>query len=215
MKVVRSLFRSLLLTPTPIRSRLRPPPTPSPSSWPPVHIAMHHSAMMSQRNGCLTARPPPPSYLGCPMVLGCNVMRLPSCVWCACVTEHGTERKRSEFFVQEKKLESHQEQASLWHEKYRLIPRLLPKFIDKELAAKILTIGKAINFLRRLCGDSEWIMGPMAKVRRRDLLLSVSDCGVSIGRRFWLVLTRFAPRGFRAVGTRAACICALCARVMF
>eukprot|EP00752_Nemacystus_decipiens_P006417 g5780.t2 len=69
----------------------------------------------------------------------------------------------NEFFVGVKALESKEEPEKLWHEKYRLVSHLLPKFIDKELASKILTIGKAINFLRRLCGDSEWIMGPMAK----------------------------------------------------
>lgn len=52
----------------------------------------------------------------------------------------------------------------LWQDRYHLDAGLLPKFIDEEVATKILTIGKAINFLRRLCGDSEWIMGPMAKV---------------------------------------------------
>lgn len=87
-------------------------------------------------------------------------MRPFSLVWCGGAW-FGTER--SEFFVQVKALESKEEGEKLWHEKYRLVSHLLPKFIDKELAAKILTIGKAINFLRRLCGDSEWIMGPMAK----------------------------------------------------
>lgn len=52
----------------------------------------------------------------------------------------------------------------LWQERYHIDLGALPKFIDVEVAEKILTIGKAINFLRRLCGDSEWIMGPMAKV---------------------------------------------------
>lgn len=52
----------------------------------------------------------------------------------------------------------------LWKDRYHLDLCLLPKFIDEAVAMKILTIGKAINFLRRLCGDSEWIMGPMAKV---------------------------------------------------
>lgn len=52
----------------------------------------------------------------------------------------------------------------LWEERYMLDPCLLPKFIDQEVAVKILTIGKTIIFLRRLCGDSEWIMGPMARV---------------------------------------------------
>lgn len=53
----------------------------------------------------------------------------------------------------------------LWQERYSLDPAAVPNFIDNLLATKILTIGKSINFLRRLCGDSEWIMGPMAKVR--------------------------------------------------
>lgn len=52
----------------------------------------------------------------------------------------------------------------LWQERYKLDLESLPKFIDRDVATKILVIGKAINFLRRLCGDSEWIMGPMAKV---------------------------------------------------
>lgn len=71
-------------------------------------------------------------------------------------------RNNSEFFVQEIKLGTVCE-ATLWHARYRLDLCLLPKFIDEEVAVQILTIGKAINFLRKLCGDSEWIMGPMAK----------------------------------------------------
>lgn len=58
------------------------------------------------------------------------------------------------------------EDEMLWQERYYLDLCLLPKFIEQGIALKILTIGKAINFLRRLCGDSEWIMGPMAKVSR-------------------------------------------------
>ncbi|CAN0413486.1 unnamed protein product, partial [Ectocarpus sp. 12 AP-2014] len=68
----------------------------------------------------------------------------------------------NEFFVQERKLATVLKET-LWHDRYHLDLCLLPKFIDQEVAVKILTIGKAINFLRRLCGDSEWIMGPMAK----------------------------------------------------
>lgn len=56
------------------------------------------------------------------------------------------------------------EDEFLWDERYVLDLGLLPKFIDREVAVKIFTIGKAINFLRSLCGDSEWIMGPMARV---------------------------------------------------
>lgn len=55
----------------------------------------------------------------------------------------------------------------LWRHCYSLDPRALPKFIDEKVAADILTIGKSINFLRKLCGDTEWIMGAMSKVIRR------------------------------------------------
>ena len=74
------------------------------------------------------------------------------------------------------------EDEMLWQERYYLALDLLPKFIEQEIALKILTIGKAINFLRRLCGDSEWIMGPMAKVSKpRDSIKSsvCASCFVS------------------------------------
>lgn len=73
-------------------------------------------------------------------------------------------RKCREFFVQMNPLAI--EDEMLWQERYYLDLCLLPKFIEQGIALKILTIGKAINFLRRLCGDSEWIMGPMAKVSK-------------------------------------------------
>ncbi|CAN0141972.1 unnamed protein product [Ectocarpus fasciculatus] len=83
--------------------------------------------------------------------------------------------KHSEFFVQERKLATVLDET-LWHDRYHLDLCLLPKFIEQEVAVKILTIGKAINFLRRLCGDSEWIMGPMAKASWLTLLVMLS-CG--------------------------------------
>lgn len=122
----------------------------------------------------------------------------------------GTEL--SEFFVQEKKLaDSKEEREKLWHDLYRLDPRLLPKFIDQELAAKILTIGKAINFLRRLCGDSEWIMGPMAKASG----LGWADvvCGMPVGCQWcggfsWLSMVSYLE-GTRQQ-TSSCLICAVC-----
>lgn len=90
-------------------------------------------------------------------------------------------KQNSEFFVQERKLGTAREET-LWHDRYRLDLCLLPKFIDEEVAVQILTIGKAINFLRRLCGDSEWIMGPMAKASwLAGCILSSAACDVSDG----------------------------------
>ncbi|CAM9847403.1 unnamed protein product, partial [Ectocarpus sp. 13 AM-2016] len=80
----------------------------------------------------------------------------------------------SPFFVQERKLATVLKET-LWHDRYQLDLCLLPKFIDQEVAVKILTIGKAINFLRRLCGDSEWIMGPMAKATAQATTLEYGN----------------------------------------
>eukprot|EP00904_Undaria_pinnatifida_P002799 jgi/Undpi1/1251/HiC_scaffold_108.g14165.m1 len=78
-----------------------------------------------------------------------------------------------EFFVQMNPLAI--EDEMLWQERYYLALDLLPKFIEQEIALKILTIGKAINFLRRLCGDSEWIMGPMAKAAAQATTLEYGN----------------------------------------
>lgn len=65
------------------------------------------------------------------------------------------------FFV---KADSCVDDDMLWQDRYQLDFSLLPTFIESAVASKILTVGKAINFLRHLCGDSAWIIGPMAKV---------------------------------------------------
>ncbi|CAM9311005.1 unnamed protein product [Laminaria digitata] len=78
-----------------------------------------------------------------------------------------------EFFVQMNPLAI--EDEMLWQERYYLDLCLLPKFIEQGIALKILTIGKAINFLRRLCGDSEWIMGPMAKAAAQATTLEYGN----------------------------------------
>ncbi|CAM9606481.1 unnamed protein product [Scytosiphon promiscuus] len=79
-----------------------------------------------------------------------------------------------EFFVQESKLATAKEEF-LWHDRYQLDLCLLPKFIEQEVAVKILTIGKAINFLRSLCGDSAWIMGPMARAAAKATALEYGN----------------------------------------
>ncbi|GAB4814758.1 hypothetical protein N2152v2_001804 [Parachlorella kessleri] len=47
--------------------------------------------------------------------------------------------------------------SSVWRKSFRLNTTMQPSFISKELAQQILTAGKTINFLRELCGDSEWV----------------------------------------------------------
>lgn len=41
----------------------------------------------------------------------------------------------------------------LWLEKYSLNHIMIPSYISSELAIKILQTGKAVNFIRRCCGE--------------------------------------------------------------
>ena len=36
---------------------------------------------------------------------------------------------------------------------------MVPSFIPVDLANKILVIGKSINFMRKCCNDTEWVLG--------------------------------------------------------
>ena len=58
----------------------------------------------------------------------------------------------SEFFVA---VGTGDTEAEVWNTKYTLRADMLPSFIAKELAHKILLIGKTINFTRECCHDRE------------------------------------------------------------
>eukprot|EP00795_Rhopilema_esculentum_P016861 gene16861-8336_t len=60
----------------------------------------------------------------------------------------------------------------LWHEKYSLRKLMIPSFIPRNLATKILNIGKSINFLRVVCKDR----GPIGD---QALINSGKDSGFS------------------------------------
>jgi gamma-tubulin complex component 3 len=62
----------------------------------------------------------------------------------------------NEFFIEEIKDVSSE---NLWHHKYRVMKARLPSFIPQNLAKKILTAGKSINFLREVCQDKSAIKG--------------------------------------------------------
>lgn len=47
----------------------------------------------------------------------------------------------------------------LWSDKYRVREAMLPSFISRELANKILVTGKSINFLREVCEDKTPVKG--------------------------------------------------------
>ena len=46
----------------------------------------------------------------------------------------------------------------LWTEKYKLNYIMIPSFLSNSLAHKILLTGKAVNFIRRCCGEQDWIL---------------------------------------------------------
>ncbi|KAH8275047.1 hypothetical protein KR018_004731, partial [Drosophila ironensis] len=70
--------------------------------------------------------------------------------------EGGLGDEHGEFFV-----ESMNEVGvdRLWHDKFRLRHNMLPQFISKDLADKILRTGKSINFLREICESTELVRG--------------------------------------------------------
>lgn len=47
----------------------------------------------------------------------------------------------------------------LWHEKYQVRDSMVPSFISKSQAKKILGTGKSINFLREVCKDFSPLQG--------------------------------------------------------
>ncbi|GJJ70814.1 gamma-tubulin complex component 3 [Entomortierella parvispora] len=65
------------------------------------------------------------------------------------------EDPRTEFFIA---VDPEVEEEDMWQRKYFIREEMLPAFIGKPLAKKILSIGKSINFLRHKCDDSEWFL---------------------------------------------------------
>lgn len=56
-----------------------------------------------------------------------------------------------EFFVASNPNAS--DESNMWYEKYSLRKKMVPSFLSHEEAKKILSTGKAINFLRQVCND--------------------------------------------------------------
>lgn len=60
-----------------------------------------------------------------------------------------------EFFVQMNEVAVDDEKA--WHKKHSLRTDMKPSFITNDLALKIFSIGKSLNFLRYSCKDADWV----------------------------------------------------------
>lgn len=62
----------------------------------------------------------------------------------------------NEFFIEAKTIISAER---LWHDKYHVRSSMVPSFITKSQAKKILATGKSINFLRQICKDNGQLPG--------------------------------------------------------
>lgn len=60
-----------------------------------------------------------------------------------------------EFFIKENLKVKNED---LWKRKYYIDVSMIPKFIDDILVNNILLAGKSVNFLRKCCNDSNWLL---------------------------------------------------------
>jgi len=60
-----------------------------------------------------------------------------------------------EFFIKEDiKIKN----ENLWRHKYSIDVEMVPKFIDDVLVDNIFLAGKSVNFLRKCCNDTDWLL---------------------------------------------------------
>ena len=57
--------------------------------------------------------------------------------------------------------------TQLWRASYEVRPELLPRFIPRQLAERVLRAGKELNFLREACGDTAWVQEHAAAAAQR------------------------------------------------
>lgn len=86
-----------------------------------------------------------------------------------------------EFFVE---VNAEVPTESMWFKKYSLRHQMLPGFLSVEFAAKILKIGKTINFIRHCCNDSEFVIdsNTMAQASRSFSYQNIEQLEVVISR---------------------------------
>ena len=72
-----------------------------------------------------------------------------------------------EFFVQG---DAAVPEERLWADGYFLEARMLPSFLPRQLAEKVLSVGKALNFLRKCCGDRDFRQAPAVIAKLHSLL---------------------------------------------
>eukprot|EP01138_Halocafeteria_seosinensis_P009649 gb/GECG01009860.1/.p1 GENE.gb/GECG01009860.1/~~gb/GECG01009860.1/.p1 ORF type:complete len:1022 (+),score=109.43 gb/GECG01009860.1/:1-3066(+) len=81
---------------------------------------------------------------------------------CRWILEGELSDERGDFFIA---CDESIGKDNLWNEKYSFRRSMLPKFVDAELARKVLLVGKSINFIRYSCEDTPWVLEMSNKLR--------------------------------------------------
>lgn len=84
------------------------------------------------------------------------------------IAEGELDDPRKEFFIEAR---SDVAGDRMWHEKYQVRDSMVPSFITKAQARKILGTGKSINFLREVCKDS----APLQERHRESFQQNAED----------------------------------------
>ncbi|XP_046746973.1 gamma-tubulin complex component 3 isoform X2 [Diprion similis] len=87
------------------------------------------------------------------------------------IAEGELDDSRNEFFIEAR---SDVAGDRMWHEKYQVRDSMVPTFISKAQARKILGTGKSINFLREICKDS----APLQERHRESFQQNAEDSNV-------------------------------------
>jgi len=61
----------------------------------------------------------------------------------------------NEFFI---KMDQYVKDEKLWFDKYKLNKDQIPRFLDLQLAERILVTGKSVVFMKRSCGVQDWAL---------------------------------------------------------
>jgi gamma-tubulin complex component 3 len=78
-----------------------------------------------------------------------------------------------EFFVEQRATPL----SRLWESRYVLRHAMLPCFLTEELALEVLNVGKALNFIRLCCGDTQWVLRLGAPLRTTSAASSGTATG--------------------------------------
>ncbi|KAF2089249.1 hypothetical protein K490DRAFT_72063 [Saccharata proteae CBS 121410] len=102
-----------------------------------------------------------------------------------------------EFFVQEQleeQVDAAAEQkggaTSVWEDKYKLNPQMVPTIVTEEFANKVFLIGKTLNFIRHGCNDAGWVESYSKNTSRELRYGDTANLERSIGEAYKTTMAR-------------------------